>query len=101
MTDNPFHDSDLPADAFSQTESRGIAAGTENALVASCESLRTFGRRRLPNRRAHDLIAFEHNGQRYVGGVGRFQDGTLAEVFLNSEKHGTALETIARDAAIT
>ena len=57
-------------------------------------------RNRLPNRRAHELINFEHGGFRYVAGVGRFDDGHLAEIFLNSDKSGTTIETHARDAAI-
>jgi hypothetical protein len=31
-------------------------------------------RRRLSNRREHELISFEHAGIRYVAGVGRFDD---------------------------
>ena len=56
-------------------------------------------RQRLSNRREHELIDFEHGGIRYTAGVGRFEDGTLAEIFLNTAKHGTALDVIARDAA--
>jgi hypothetical protein len=55
---------------------------------------------RLPNRRAHELIGFEHGGIRYTAGVGRFEDGRLAEVFLNTAKRGTAVDTNARDAAV-
>lgn len=58
-------------------------------------------RERLPNRRAHELLDFEHGGFRYIGGIGRFEDGRLAEVFLNVAKSGTAIENHARDAAIT
>jgi len=57
-------------------------------------------RERLPNRRAHELLDFEHGGFRYIGGIGRFEDGRLAEVFLNVAKSGTAIENHARDAAI-
>lgn len=57
-------------------------------------------RHRLPDRREHELIDFEHDGFRYVAGIGRFADGSLGEVFLNVAKSGTALETHARDAAI-
>jgi hypothetical protein len=58
-------------------------------------------RRRLPNRRAHELIDFTHDGIRYTAGIGRFEDGRLAELFLDAGKVGTHLETVARDAAIT
>jgi hypothetical protein len=57
-------------------------------------------RGRLPNRRAHELIDFTHGGFRFTAGLGRHADGTLAEVFLNADKVGTAIETTARDAAI-
>jgi ribonucleoside-diphosphate reductase alpha chain len=57
-------------------------------------------RERLPNRRGHELVDFEHGGIRYTSGVGRFSDGRLAEIFLNTAKHGTAVDTNARDAAV-
>ena len=55
----------------------------------------------LPNRREHELVDFEHGGFKYIGGIGRFADGRLAEVFLNVAKTGTAIENHARDAAVT
>ena len=57
-------------------------------------------RERLPNRRGHELVDFEHCGIRYTAGIGRFGDGRLAEIFLNTAKHGTAVDTNARDAAV-
>lgn len=57
-------------------------------------------RERLPQRRGHDTIAFEHNGKRYVGSVSFFDDGRPAEVFLNGVKQNTEADTNARDAAI-
>ncbi|MFY9759260.1 MAG: hypothetical protein WA425_17670 [Xanthobacteraceae bacterium] len=57
-------------------------------------------REKLPNRRAHELVNFEHDGFRYVAGVGRFNDDSVAEIFINAAKTGTTLESIARDAAI-
>ena len=57
-------------------------------------------RRRLSNRREHELIDFEHGGIRYTAGVGRFEDGTLAEIFLNTARQGTAIDVNARDAAV-
>jgi hypothetical protein len=57
-------------------------------------------RRRLPQRRSHQLLDFEHGGHRYTAGVGHFEDGQLAEVFLNvSGRAGSQLEAVARDAA--
>jgi hypothetical protein len=57
-------------------------------------------RRRLPDRRGHELLDFEHGGIHYTAGVGRFEDGAIAEVFLNTAKCGTAVDTNARDAAV-
>jgi len=57
-------------------------------------------RRRLPNRRGHELFNFEHGGIRYTVGAGRYEDGGLAEIFLNTCKHGTAVDVNARDAAV-
>jgi hypothetical protein len=57
-------------------------------------------RRRLPNRRGHELLSFEHGGIHYTAGVGRFENGDMAEIFLNAQKHGTAVDLSARDAAI-
>jgi hypothetical protein len=31
-------------------------------------------RERLPDRRGHEVISSEHDGQRYVAGIGRFAD---------------------------
>ena len=59
-------------------------------------------RRRLPNRRPHLVLDFEHGGFRYTAGVGFFDDDGRqpAEIFLTTAKHGTVLDTHARDAAI-
>ena len=57
-------------------------------------------RQRLPNRRGHELLAFEHEGIRYTAGIGRFADGTLAEIFLNTARQGTAIDVNARDVAV-
>jgi hypothetical protein len=36
----------------------------------------------------------------HTGGIGRFDDGRIAEIFINGAKAGTAAETNAQDAAI-
>jgi hypothetical protein len=55
---------------------------------------------RLPNRRRHESGVFSHGGLAYTMGVGRFADGRPAEIFLSTHKCGSAVEAIARDAAI-
>ena len=57
-------------------------------------------RDRLPNRRLHWLYRFECDGQVYTGGIGRFDDGRIAEIFINGAKVGSAAEANAQDAAI-
>ena len=52
----------------------------------------TAERERLPNRRAHTLLNIEAGGFRYVAGVGHYDDGRLAEIFLNAEKGGAAID---------
>ena len=58
-------------------------------------------RRRLNNRRAHDLIQTEFRGAPYVVGVGRFDSGKLAEVWIDCQSKGlTPISDDARDAAV-
>ena len=45
-------------------------------------------------------IDLEHAGFRFTAGVGRFGDGRLAEVFITSNKTGTALDVVLRNSAI-
>lgn len=58
-------------------------------------------RKRLPNRRQCNRYEFVHGGFRYFGVIG-FRPGTKepTELFLQAGKAGTAIEAIARDAAI-
>lgn len=60
----------------------------------------TDKRKRLPNRREHEIFDFKHIGIRYTAGISRFADGNISEIFLNTGKHGTGVDTNARDAAI-
>jgi hypothetical protein len=48
-------------------------------MIAAAET-----RRWLPNRRCHELLSFEHGGIYYTAGFGRFENGDLAEIFLNT-----------------
>ena len=43
-------------------------------------------RERLANRRRHEVLEFRHAGFAYIAGVGRFEDGRLAEIFLSAAK---------------
>jgi hypothetical protein len=68
--------------------------------MSDAAALPTFARKHLPNRREHELLDFEHGSIRYTAGIGRFEDGTISEIFLNTGKHGTAVDTNAPDAAV-
>jgi hypothetical protein len=58
-------------------------------------------RKRLPNRRGNMSIGFECEGFSYRATAGYFNDGTLAEIFLEVPgKAGTPLESNANTAAI-
>jgi len=56
-------------------------------------------RERLPGRRGAELFDFEHGGRRWTATIGRFADGRVAEIFLDTPKV-SALGEIAADAAI-
>jgi len=64
-------------------------------------------RRRPANRRAHETIAIEHEGQRYKIGLGRElvciareRLGPVVEVFLNAQRASSSLDVLASDGAI-
>jgi len=56
-------------------------------------------RARLPNRRAGEVIDFDHGGRRWTACISRFPDGRLAEIFLDTPK-ASAIGELAADAAI-
>jgi hypothetical protein len=60
----------------------------------------TVARERLANRRNHWLYRFQSGDQHFTGGIGRFPDGRIAEIFINGSKVGSAAESNAQDAAI-
>jgi hypothetical protein len=57
-------------------------------------------RRTLPNRRALGSVSVECEGHRYRATVGWFEDGRIAEIFLDTGKFGTTLQANADTAAI-
>jgi hypothetical protein len=59
-----------------------------------------MNRRRLPNRRRHEVISFTFRGRSYTAGVGRFANNELAELFIDAEKQSTDAADDARDAAV-
>lgn len=57
-------------------------------------------RRQISNRRQLESFSFEHEGVKHRASIGRFDDGSPAELFMNSGKLGSALHTMGRDAAV-
>ena len=57
-------------------------------------------RRHLANRRLAETFELTVAGLRYTCSVGRFPDGSVAELFLNNHKSNSAADTHARDSAI-
>ena len=57
-------------------------------------------RKRLPNRRACMSCSFEYEGHVYRATAGRFADGRLGELFLNTGKLGSPMQANADNAAI-
>jgi hypothetical protein len=58
-------------------------------------------RERLPNRRRCETREFEHAGLSFTLCAGFYRDGRIAEIFLSSNKPGSPIEALARDAAVT
>jgi hypothetical protein len=57
-------------------------------------------RESLPNRRACQTVAFEHDGSRYCLTVGFYLDARPGEIFLNHDRGDSLLDVLAADAAI-
>jgi hypothetical protein len=58
-------------------------------------------RQRLPNRRGAETFELELGGLQYTCTIGRFADGSIAELFLSNHRANSAADVSARDAAIT
>ena len=57
-------------------------------------------RERLPDRRPSEVVDFWHDNLEYTASYSRFDDGRLAEVFMDTRKVGTSAGHVARDAAL-
>ena len=57
-------------------------------------------RRMLPNRRPSVSFGFECEGHRYRATASRFPDGALGELFLDTGKPNTTLQTNAETSAV-
>ena len=57
-------------------------------------------RERLPHRRGSELLNFESMGLCFTASISHYEDGRIAELFLDNHKAGSAVGTLVRDAAI-
>src|SRR5712671_2558649 len=57
-------------------------------------------RQHLPNRRRSIAFTFEFESHRYRATASHFDDGRLAEIFLDTDKAGTPLQLNAETAAV-
>jgi streptomycin 6-kinase len=57
-------------------------------------------RQRLPDRRRGESFEFYHCNLGFTATIGRYRDGRIGELFINSHKSSGDLEALARDAAI-
>lgn len=57
-------------------------------------------RRPISHRRELESFSFEHDSVKHRASIGWFEDGSTAELFINSGKLGSALHTMGRDAAV-
>jgi len=55
----------------------------------------------LPHRRASVLFDFESMDISFTASVSRYEDGRIAELFIDNHKAGSAIGTLVRDLAIT
>jgi hypothetical protein len=56
-------------------------------------------RTHLPSRRPHELRTIEHWGQKFHVGIGELS-GEVLEVWINTGKSGTQMETLFRDSSV-
>ena len=54
----------------------------------------------LSNRRRNESFEFSHGGLPFTATFSRYRDGRISELFISLHKPGSAVEAIARDAAI-
>lgn len=54
----------------------------------------------LPNRRQVESFQFIHNGIKHHASFSKYEDGRVAEVFLDAHKPGSAIQAFAQDGAL-
>ena len=57
-------------------------------------------RNRPPNRRDSEASVIEYDGHKYRASISRFDDGRIAELFLDTDKFGSGLQHHASTSSI-
>jgi hypothetical protein len=57
-------------------------------------------RMRLPNRRAAETAALEHDGARFMVTIGFYPDGRPGEVFTHGARSGSNMDALLADACV-
>jgi hypothetical protein len=81
----------------------GGASGSDRGIAGEAKAdhaAEQRTRRRLPNKRHAETIAFQRDGSRYQLTAGYFPDGRLGEVFINADRADSLLDVLMSDAAI-
>ena len=84
----------------SDRDNHSIGIFRTQSTAARLFGRRAMTRRPLANRRLAETFELTVAGLRYTCTVGRFPDGSIAELFLNNHKSNSAADTNARDSAI-
>ena len=61
---------------------------------------RKTARNRLPNRRNSQLFDFKSMNLKFSASASHYDDGRIAELFIDNHKAGSAIGTLVRDLAI-
>lgn len=59
-----------------------------------------MSRIRLPDRRAAETIALEHDGARFMVTIGFYPDGRPGEVFVHGARSGSGMDALLADACV-
>lgn len=57
-------------------------------------------RQTLPMRRPHISFSFQCGGMNFIGAYGIDRNGTVRELWINGEKHNSAISVLAADCAV-
>lgn len=69
-------------------------------IDGAAERGKAVERELLPSRRSSECFRFEHHSVAYTATISRFEDGRLAEIFIDHARPSSQLAELANDAAV-